>query len=664
MYHTFYVNAAFNGTPSRNYSIYVRVMVRDVNDHFPIFDPISPVLISERTSLGFSLMVQARDGDGSTLSSSNRELQFSLSDNTTFSISNFSPVSTHVYYNIHIVLHQPLEYDGPNATRFYSLGITATDSGSPQLNATSYLNISILDYNDNLPSFTNNNIAKSVPENTTVGSTAFTIEEAFDLDSGRNAQLTYHIVERFTQPSFCEGRYSILTGTNQVILNEAVDKEDNEPSCSIVVEATDGGVPRLSGQATYITTVTDINEHAPVFVNDSLRVSIPESFMSGQYVTRLLSTNPDQYPVNYTSVEGASTDFVIEPSGHVTVAENVTLDRERTDTYVITVDATETGVVPSLTGRGALIITITDVNDNAPLFNSSEYRVSLRESHQVFHPPILTIAATDADIPPNNIISYSFIENFENQTDYDTFRLDSTSGVITLVRSLDYDNGQRFYYLRVQASDDVWTSETEVSVRVLESNDNPPQLVLLDTSPVIPENATDGSIVTQVQAFDNDTGINREIYFSLADPSEYFAINSSTGDIYVQGSGQLDFESQIHQYQVMVVATDMAGTDTSFAEGTDEFGEEPFIDPVDRPLTDVRTLTITITDVNDNAPVFDAIQPVSIAESLSTGSIIASVRAQDLDSGRNGEAEFHFRSESSAFSIDPCHWSSNFVTTA
>ena len=142
------------------------------------------------------------------------------------------------------------------------------------------------------PYFINSTVEKFLPQNTSVGTTVFLIAEAFDVDSGSNAALTYSLLD--VHPPVCELYYSLNESSNEIVLREELDA--GTVSCTLFVQVTDGGEPTHTAQATYIVTVTDVDDNAPVFVNSTLVASIPENSAPGHLITQLLSTNPDDYP--------------------------------------------------------------------------------------------------------------------------------------------------------------------------------------------------------------------------------------------------------------------------------------------------------------------------------------------------------------------------------
>lgn len=124
-----------------------------------------------------------------------------------------------------------------------------------------------------------------------------------------------------------------------------------------------------------------------------------------------------------------------------------------------------------------------------------------------------------------------------------------------------------------------------------------------------------GSEVIKVVATSKDTGINAEVYYSIIGGNEQkkFAINKNTGIVNV--ADILDYE-RARDYFLTIQAVD---------------GGTP-------PLSNLATLNISVTDSNDNSPIFTQNSySARIREDAQIGDKILQVRANDLDSGDNGK---------------------------
>ena len=494
------VEATDGGNPPMSSNATVEITLGDVNDNDPEFTLLQfEFSVAENAEVDESVFrVTALDAD----SGSNAEMEFRvLTQNSSFSID----LETGI-----VRVARELDFDNLSLPNPVYIEISVADGGSPPRSSNGVLNITITDINDNAPYFTDDLIQAFVAENTTVNETAF-IVEAFDRDSNENSDLSYKILNAI--PAECRTRYRIVESTGEVILNEAVDAEEREQACSLLIQAMDNGTPRLSNTATFNVLITDINEEAPVFVPTRPVGEIPENSKNGTSVLTLETTDGDGDFVRYRAIGGATPTFDLSTSGLISVARGAVLDREMRDEYDLLVEARDDGS-PRKSTQTTVTITIVDENDNSPIFSQADYYISVRENlglNEAFG----TIVATDADIGTNDDVQYSLIDNGRGETDFGKFSIQPASGQLFLIERLDFETEDRYYLLRVQADDDVFKTETLVHIRVLESNDITPIFENLPSSTELAEDAENGTIVFKVSATDNDLNVNGKITYSL-----------------------------------------------------------------------------------------------------------------------------------------------------
>lgn len=239
-------------------------------------------------------------------------------------------------------------------------------------------------------------------------------------------------------------------------------------------------------------------------------------------------------------------DFAINlTSGVITTAH--ALDHENVSSYILNVSVTDNGD-PPLTSNAVLVVYIIDVNDHRPIFSQELYQASVYENITV-NSAILRVHARDLDSSSAGGIVYTVHEGNDN----DTVLLNSSSGEIKLARSLDFEE-RKHYLLVVKATDTFLPNDTldvigaanesnssvsffsfaNVSLTVLDVNDNPPRFARDFYSVSITENLPTGSLVARVHATDQDSGENGMIVYELLPSglaSELFVVNGSSGEI-------------------------------------------------------------------------------------------------------------------------------------
>ncbi|NXR80841.1 PCDG3 protein, partial [Pycnonotus jocosus] len=258
---------------------------------------------------------------------------------------------------------------------------------------------------------------------------------------------------------------------------------------------------------------------------------------------------------------------------------------------------------------------VVDANDNAPVFSQAEYTVRVAEDVPV-DSVLVTVKATDADEGLYGHVKYSLKKVSDIASDI--FHLQSDSGLITLLRSLDFEEGN-FYELEVQARDGGGFFDTaKITVTVTDINDNTPEISVRSALSEISEDAPSGTVVALLHVHDRDSGANGEVRCSL-DGDVPFRMEKSVDNYYrVVSARELDRE-QVSEYNVTVRAAD---------------GGSP-------ALQSSAVLALRVLDVNDNAPVFaEERYSARVAENNAAGALVLRVRATDADWGQNARVRY------------------------
>ncbi|KAJ3587684.1 hypothetical protein NHX12_011281 [Muraenolepis orangiensis] len=459
----------------------------------------------------------------------------------------------------------------------YSLLVRADDG---RQSSDMRLNITVSDLNDHAPLFSRAGYSFDLPEDTAPGSIVAAIL-ASDPDLGLSGE---------TQ------RFHVLTA-----------------------RARDGG-GRVSRVRVYFN-VLDVNDNAPVFQDSAYSRSVSEDLPPGASVVTLTATDADDGvngQLRYSVVSG-------DPRGSFNVTEDGVLrtagplDRETRSFYNLVVAAHDLAPPPaprfSATARVSVILL--DVNDCAPVFASTRRRVAYVRENTPPDALVLTVRAADADSGPNSYVEYSLAEGpFGSK-----FRIGAADGEVRLAGELDREELAE-YTLTVVATDKgspPLSAATEVTVTVLDVNDNTPAFSRNVYDAEIAEDTLTGADVLRVSASDADEGSNGQIRFSVAagDGGGAFRVDSVTGVISV--ARRLDREARA-SYSLTVQASDRGSV----------------------PRVDRATVNIVLLDVNDCAPAFE-LSPytVSAPENLENLPLnILQVVARDDDQGANGQLSY------------------------
>ncbi|XP_057269657.1 protocadherin beta-15-like [Pezoporus wallicus] len=511
----------------------VEVGVEDINDHAPVFPEERVTLkILETSNPGSRFPLQAaQDLDVG----SNSIQAYSISPDEYFSV-DYGTQSDDKY--IELVLEKPLDREEQAEMDF---SLIAVDGGSPPRSGTTQIHVVVLDVNDNAPVFAQKVFIAQILENAPEGSVVLRVV-ATDRDAGVNGDISYQISQAGGQS---HSAFEIDPMSGEIKLTKSLDFEAAE-NHELSVQATDGG--GLSAICKVVVEVVDVNDNAPEVVVNSFSSPIPEDALPGTVVA--LFTVRDRDSGSNGKISCALEDqlsFSLRPA-YKNYFELVTvsaLDREETARYIFTVTATDAGS-PPLTTTHTFTVDISDVNDNAPVFNQTLYTMYVRENNV---PTVLVgaVIATDADMGPNAKVTYSLVPpHLTEHPPCSCISVNSENGDVFVLRPLDYEQVKQIEVM-VSASDagsPPLSASVTVYISVVDENDNAP-LVLYpsqDSSPasseLVPISAEAGYLITKVVAVDADSGQNSWLSYHLlraTDPG-LFAVGAQNGEVRLRRS--------------------------------------------------------------------------------------------------------------------------------
>ncbi|KAB7505675.1 Fat-like cadherin-related tumor suppressor-like protein [Armadillidium nasatum] len=609
------VNQTLSTPPLVDYMT-ISIVVMDVNDCVPEFSSsFYDFIVAENTKPGSVIAhLTAVDKDDGN----NGQIQYSFKNTTNPWLKSILSVDPHTGS---ITLISTLDREANDSI---SLVVVATDNGPNPLSSEAVINLHIEDYNDNPPVFSRDIyytngmsfISQEVKmlSDFVFSSFSFSSQEkkkilpSFlaslqkkvpeDTDIGmvivelalQDQDINESPLDFFVMGNDDGGKFLVHT-SGQVYVARPLDRETRD-HYTLVVTATDG---KFSANTTVSVNVIDVNDNGPECKENVYRRSVAEDAPVGSHVVSISYYDPDE-GANARSRflltgDGAKDFSFDQQTGKVVVGRR--LDRETQDNYELLVSV-EDWEVPEWRCESSLFITITDVNDNPPRF--------LNESFTVF-------ASEDAAV----------------------------NSVLTKMVATDSDADREIqdrYTVVVEARDmgkPSFSSSAVLTIVVTDVNDNPPEFVRTLQQVTVPENSPIGTEISRVMATSKDIGVNAEISYSLEHTTdeEYLAIHPKTGVISIESP--LDYEA-VQLLVVTVIAVD---------------GGSP-------PLSATALVNVTVTDVNDNSPVFTRPSyEVTVPEDLQIGRSLAQVSANDLDCGKNGEISFSITdgNEDERFSI-------------
>ncbi|KAL2094504.1 hypothetical protein ACEWY4_009223 [Coilia grayii] len=481
--------------------------------------------------------------------------------------------------------------------------------------------VEVLDANDNAPQFPRDEYQLEITESALPGS-RFPIEYAQDPDVGSNSVRQYRLSpnEHFALDS---NKPSLNSKHIELVLKKPLDREQT-PYHELILTASDGGSPALTGTAKINVRVLDSNDNVPVFDSSVYKVKLLENSPKDTLVIKLNATDLDEgtngevfYSFSSYTPERVRQMFSMDTNtGEIRVKNNV--DYEETTTYEMYIQAMDKGPA-AVAAHCKVVVEVVDVNDNVPEIVLSSLSSPVREDARA-DTVVALISVTDRDSGPNKQVSLEIQPGLP-------FKIKSFRNYYTLVTSAFLDRESTAAYNVTLSATDGGTpplsSKKTIQVDVADVNDNPPRFEQTSYTVYVPENNAPGASLCTVKALDSDVNENARITYTVLNDNNhgipvtsYVSIKPDTGVAYALRS--FDYES-LREFHFQVKAQD---------------GGIP-------PLSRVATVYIYVMDQNDHTP--EIINPPAngtrstetVLKNADPGALVTKVVAYDADAGPN-----------------------------
>ncbi|XP_070539360.1 protocadherin Fat 4-like [Ptychodera flava] len=508
----------------------VEITIQDVNDEVPYFIfPQEPLVWTElpENSLNDSFVqfqAEDRDQDGP-----NSQIEYSIAYGNGDGVFDIDR-STGVL--------RVIEKADRESVESYRVIIMASDQGMPPLNTTVFLQVEILDENDNTPNITTGASTVVVNENIGIGSEV-TFVRASDDDEGENAEIYFQLEED------SNGTFYVSEISGSIRTAKLLDRE-TEDAHTIKVVAIDKGSPAKTSTPLIISfNIEDYNDNAPEFVNPNYYVPLPKDSLPQTKVLMVSAVDRDigiNAMVTYDIIGGGNCSqnhFQINSTtGQIITTDN--LYDQPSGSCLLPVRCQDMGIDP-LSSISMIEINIEEVNF-PPKFTSESYRATIDENvwigTNVKTEPQNPPQATDDDKDANGEVYYDIVGG----NDDGLFSVDRQSGQITVSKALDRE-AIASVALIISAHDvtpDPKSATVVVTITIEDANDNAPELPQ-ELNATITQDGSSGALVTTIKARDLDIGKNAECFYHIArarfegigpvNPSDYFSINQTDGAI-------------------------------------------------------------------------------------------------------------------------------------
>ncbi|XP_077922884.1 protocadherin Fat 2 [Halichoerus grypus] len=571
----------------------VNIQVKDVNDNRPIFeaDPYKAVL-TENMPVGTSVIqVTANDQD----TGDDGQVSYRLPVDPGSNIHELFAIDSETGW---ITTLQELDCETHQTYHFY---VVAYDHGRTiQLSSQVLVEVSITDENDNAPRFASEDYRGSVVENSEPGELVVTLK-TLDADiSEQNRQVNCYITEG--DPL---GQFGISQAGDEwrIFSRKTLDRE-HMAKYLLRITASDG---KFQASVLVEIFVLDINDNSPQCSQLLYTGKVSEDISPGHFILKVSATDLDSdtnAQITYSLHGPGADEFKLDPhTGELTTL--IALDREKKDTYSLVAKATDGG---GQSCQADVILHVEDVNDNAPHFFPSHCAVAVFDNTTV-KTPVAVVLARDPDQGANAQVVYSLTDSAEGH-----FSIEATTGVIRLEKPLRV-RPQEALELTVRASDlgtpiPLSTLGT-VTVSVVGLDDYLPVFLNTEHSVQVPEDAQLGTEVLRLATLTRPTAEKTGYRVVSGNEQGRFRLDARTGILYVNKS--LDFETSPKFF--LSIECSRKGSSS---------------------LSDMITIVVNITDVNEHRPRFPQdLYSTRVLENAIVGDVVLTVSATDEDGPAN-----------------------------
>ncbi|GAB1301632.1 Protocadherin beta 17 [Apodemus speciosus] len=366
--------------------------------------------------------------------------------------------------------------------------------------------------------------------------------------------------------------------------------------------------------------VKDINDYSPVFSEREMLLRIPENSALGNTFplnnaldsdveinniqTYRLSSNSHFLVVTRNRSDGRKyPELVLEKE----------LDREEEPELRLTLTALDGGSPPR-SGTAQVLIEVVDINDNAPEFQQPTYRVQIPENSPTGS-LVLTVSAKDLDSGDNGKVLYALSRPSEDISK--TLEVNPVTGEIRLRKEVDFETIPS-YEVDIKATDGGGLSgKCTLLLQVVDVNDNAPEVMVSALTSPVPENSPD-EVVAVFSVRDPDSANNGKVIASIQEDLP-FLLKSSGKNFYTLVTKRALDREEREQFNITITVSDL---------GTPR-------------LTTQHTITVQVSDINDNAPAFNQNSyTLFVRENNSPALHIGTISATDSDSGSNAHITY------------------------
>ncbi|XP_045467864.1 cadherin-87A isoform X2 [Harmonia axyridis] len=606
------------------------VKIIDVNDETPSFDRREyfveiPEDIKEGEAIpGLDMTVTDSDDENNSV--------YSLELQDESGLFNIQPKQGVGRTKVQIrIANASIDYENPNQRKFLIYAVAREILTDEKLSSTATITITVTDVNDHSPTFEEQSYNSTISETASPGTLVTTIT-ANDEDGGHfgSDSILYNLEGPGSE------KFSINNRTGTVTVAECItpgsgiclDFETKSEYTLEFIATDDNGKGRRTSVPLRIN-LTDSNDNAPVFILPSYRVFVDEGSTTFDPEFAVVAKDADVSSIiTYSIISGNRNDIfsIDSKTGKMGILNEKGLEVPNESDSVVTLtvmasDGKYTTTVP-------VLVTVRDLNNNAPIFTKENYVESIPEDIPIGS-IVTSLQATDADMGENSMVEYSIRNGSESD-----FTIDNSTGLVIVASKLDYDR-KNIYHIDVIATDygePRLSGSTTLTINIINTNDKNPYFFPATQRAEIMEDAAIGTVVHNLTAKDPDVNSTDAFLFESIEPitaldkngnqvlfnddyRDFFYVDKYTGQVKVKNVLQRNVSTTV---RLTVRVTDITAPTLQQGEGL---------------------LIITIGDVNDSPPSFlppwtveNPVYYLELDEEQPPGTIVAKYKAIDEDS--------------------------------
>uniref|UniRef100_A0A3P9MLI6 Cadherin-1 n=1 Tax=Oryzias latipes TaxID=8090 RepID=A0A3P9MLI6_ORYLA len=390
------------------------------------------------------------------------------------------------------------------------------------------------------------------------------------------------------------GLFTMDKDTGDLYVHRRLDRE-KQAHYTLFAHADSAGSSKAEDPMEIIINIIDMNDNKPIFEQTSYVAEVAESSPKGTTVIQVKATDADEPGndnsiIRYTILSQepnlpSDSMFAINIFNGAIMVEGVGLDREKYPEYTLEIQAADMKG-EGLTGRTAVVLKVTDSNDNPPDFTASTYQGSVDEN--AVGVQVVKMSVTDEDEPntPAWNAKFKIVRGDPDKLFSIETGSNKQEGIIKTAQRLDFEKSRK-HTLEVIVENDVpfaiplITSTATVVVTVKDVNE-PPIFKEKEMTVQKREDLPVYSVIFKSEAEDPDFARENTVKYKIIDdPENWLKVDEDSGLVKVKSL--MDRESpnvKENKYTVLVGAYDNDSV----------------------PATGTGTLIIILEDVNDNAP--------------------------------------------------------------